>query len=65
MVFSENQEGTLSICVFIFTEAEFELHIDEPEEVFVDNPAEVSWLAELVHGVSVDGPLVLPSSWAG
>ncbi|GAA6214320.1 FERM domain-containing protein 6-like [Lates japonicus] len=43
---------------------EFELHIDEPEEVFVDNPAEVSWLAELVHGVSVDGPLVLPSSWA-
>ncbi|XP_022598044.1 FERM domain-containing protein 6-like [Seriola dumerili] len=29
---------------------EFEWCIDEPEEVFVDNPAEVSWLAELVHG---------------
>ncbi|KAM4715220.1 FERM domain-containing protein 6-like [Anableps anableps] len=38
---------------------------DEPEEVFVDDPAEVSWLAELLYGVSVDGPLELPSShWA-
>ncbi|KAF1373821.1 hypothetical protein PFLUV_G00242920 [Perca fluviatilis] len=40
---------------------EFELCVDEPEELFVDSPAELSWLAEL----SVDGPLVLPSSyWA-
>ncbi|XP_037611280.1 FERM domain-containing protein 6-like isoform X2 [Sebastes umbrosus] len=38
---------------------EFELYVDEPEELFVDNPAELSWLAEL----SVDGPLVLPSSY--
>ncbi|XP_069011607.1 FERM domain-containing protein 6 [Embiotoca jacksoni] len=39
-----------------------ELRLDEPEEVFVDDPAEVSWLAELLLGVSVDGPLVLPAS---
>ncbi|KAF0025486.1 hypothetical protein F2P81_022367 [Scophthalmus maximus] len=45
------------------TVAELESCVDEQEEVFVDNPAEVSWLAELIHGVSVDGPLVLPSSW--
>lgn len=39
---------------------------EEPEEVFVDDPAEVSWLAELLYGVSVDGPLEFPSSyWAG
>ncbi|KAM4526757.1 FERM domain-containing protein 6 [Fundulus diaphanus] len=38
---------------------------DEPEELFVDDPAEVSWLADLLYGVSVDGPLALPSSyWA-
>ncbi|XP_029384233.1 FERM domain-containing protein 6-like [Echeneis naucrates] len=42
---------------------EFEFCSDESEEVFVDNPAEVSWLAELVHGVSVDGPLALPAPW--
>nr|XP_033468001.1 FERM domain-containing protein 6-like [Epinephelus lanceolatus] len=41
--------------------AEFELCVDEPEELFVDDPAEVSRLSEL----SVDGPLMLPSSyWA-
>lgn len=40
--------------------------VDEPEEVLVDNPAEVSWLAELLRGVSVDGRMVLPPScWAG
>ncbi|XP_038591890.1 FERM domain-containing protein 6-like isoform X2 [Micropterus salmoides] len=45
--------------------SEVELCVDEPEEFFVDNPAEVLWLAELLHGASVDGPLVLPSSyWA-
>ncbi|CAB1454090.1 unnamed protein product [Pleuronectes platessa] len=42
---------------------EFELCVDEPEEVFVDDPAEVSWLAELIHVVSVDGAVVFPSSW--
>ncbi|XP_029977668.1 FERM domain-containing protein 6-like [Sphaeramia orbicularis] len=41
---------------------EAELCLEEPAEVLVDNLAEVSWLAELVYGVSVDGPLVLPSS---
>ncbi|XP_029934226.1 FERM domain-containing protein 6-like [Myripristis murdjan] len=45
---------------------EIELCVDEPEEVFVDDPAELSWLAELLHGASVDGPSMLPSScWAG
>ncbi|KAK9530333.1 hypothetical protein VZT92_011840 [Zoarces viviparus] len=40
---------------------EFELCVDEPVELFVDNPAELSWLAEL----AVDGPVELPSSyWA-
>lgn len=61
-----NQEDTLCFCVFRVTVAEFELCVDEPEELLVDNPAEVSWLAELLHGASVNGPLVLPSShWAG
>ncbi|CAI5658805.1 unnamed protein product [Oreochromis niloticus] len=44
---------------------ESELWLDESEELFVDDPAEVSWLAELLHGVSVDAPLMLPSfCWA-
>lgn len=48
--------------MFMLPAAEYELCVDEPEELFVDSPAELSWLAEL----SVDGPLVLPSSyWAG
>lgn len=56
----------VSICMSVFTMTVFEMCVDEPEEVLVDNPAEVSWLAELLHGVSVDGPLLLPSSkWAG
>uniref|UniRef100_A0A3B3UK10 FERM domain-containing protein 6-like n=1 Tax=Poecilia latipinna TaxID=48699 RepID=A0A3B3UK10_9TELE len=38
----------------------------ESEEAFVDDPAEVAWLAEFLYGVSVDGPLQLPySTWAG
>ncbi|XP_014891405.1 FERM domain-containing protein 6 [Poecilia latipinna] len=37
----------------------------ESEEAFVDDPAEVAWLAEFLYGVSVDGPLQLPySTWA-
>lgn len=52
--------------VYFLTVSEFEFCVDEPEEFLVDNPAEVSWLAELLHGASVDGPSVLPSSyWAG
>ncbi|XP_030257134.1 FERM domain-containing protein 6-like isoform X3 [Sparus aurata] len=48
-----------------YSVTEFEFCVDEPEEFLVDNPAEVSWLAELLHGASVDGPSVLPSSyWA-
>ncbi|KAM9425845.1 FERM domain-containing protein 6 [Pholidichthys leucotaenia] len=46
-------------------EAELWLAESESEEVFVDDPAEVSWLAELLYGTSVDRPLALPSSnWA-
>lgn len=46
--------------------AEFELCVDDPEEVFVDDPAEVAWLAELLQRVPVDGRMVLPPScWAG
>ncbi|XP_068585397.1 FERM domain-containing protein 6-like [Cebidichthys violaceus] len=40
---------------------EFELCVDEPVELFVDDPAELSWLSE----PSVDGPVESPSSyWA-
>uniref|UniRef100_A0A668V9B8 FERM domain-containing protein n=1 Tax=Oreochromis aureus TaxID=47969 RepID=A0A668V9B8_OREAU len=54
-----------SSCLFTRM-PESELWLDESEELFVDDPAEVSWLAELLHGVSVDAPLMLPSfCWAG
>ncbi|KAE8284084.1 FERM domain-containing protein 1 [Larimichthys crocea] len=42
---------------------EFELCVDEPQEFFVDDPAEVLWLAELMHAASVGGPQV-SSPWA-
>ncbi|KAG8008675.1 FERM domain-containing protein 1, partial [Nibea albiflora] len=42
---------------------EFELCVDEPQEFFVDDPAEVLWLAELLHAASVGGPLA-SSHWA-
>ncbi|KAK2820448.1 hypothetical protein Q5P01_023407 [Channa striata] len=47
---------------------EFEMYVDEPvcvdepEESFVDNPDELSWLAELLHDAPVDGHSALPSS---
>ncbi|CAJ1080365.1 FERM domain-containing protein 6-like isoform X1 [Xyrichtys novacula] len=45
--------------------SEFEMCVDDPEELLVDDPAEVSWLAELLSGVSVDAPLLFPSPrWA-
>ncbi|KAL1264564.1 hypothetical protein QQF64_004919 [Cirrhinus molitorella] len=34
-----------------------EMSVDEPEEMFVDDPEDVLRLVELVEGVSVDGPL--------
>uniref|UniRef100_A0A3P9LFN6 FERM domain-containing protein n=1 Tax=Oryzias latipes TaxID=8090 RepID=A0A3P9LFN6_ORYLA len=50
---AEEDEGTPS---------EAKLWMDEE---FVDDPADVPWLAEVLFGVSVDGPLVLTSScWA-
>uniref|UniRef100_A0A8C2I2R4 Si:ch73-205h11.1 n=1 Tax=Cyprinus carpio TaxID=7962 RepID=A0A8C2I2R4_CYPCA len=43
-----------------------EMSVDEPEEMFVDDPEDVLRLIELVEGVSVDGPLFLPiSHWKG
>ncbi|KAI3365218.1 hypothetical protein L3Q82_010315, partial [Scortum barcoo] len=46
-------------------EEEFEMCVDEPDELFVDNPAEVSWMSELLRGASVDRPLAVPPSyWA-
>lgn len=45
---------------------EVELCVDEPEEVLVDDPDEIPWLAELSRGVSVDGPLGFQSfCWEG
>ncbi|XP_070847496.1 FERM domain-containing protein 6-like [Chaetodon trifascialis] len=53
----EEEEDTVSVT-------EFELCVDE-QEFLVDDPAEVTWLAELLRGASVHRPLVLPSSyWA-
>ncbi|XP_059387531.1 uncharacterized protein LOC132121794 isoform X2 [Carassius carassius] len=43
-----------------------EMSVDEPEEMLVDDPEDVLRLIELVEGVSVDGPLLLPiSHWEG
>ncbi|KAK7122468.1 hypothetical protein R3I94_019550 [Phoxinus phoxinus] len=43
-----------------------EMSVDEPEEMFVDDPEDILRLVELVEGVSVDGPLLLPISyWTG
>uniref|UniRef100_A0A3B3Z6Y5 FERM domain-containing protein n=1 Tax=Periophthalmus magnuspinnatus TaxID=409849 RepID=A0A3B3Z6Y5_9GOBI len=52
------------ICHFnLFAE---DLSVQESEEVFVDSPDDMLWLAELLSEVSVDGPLVLPTSaWTG
>lgn len=61
-----NTDATISISVFMSAMADFELCVDEPEEEFVDNPADVPWLAELLHGAFLNGALALPSSyWAG
>ncbi|XP_077056675.1 FERM domain-containing protein 6 isoform X2 [Siphateles boraxobius] len=40
-----------------------EMSVDEPEEMFVDDPEDILRLVELVEGVSVDGPLPLPISY--
>lgn len=45
---------------------QIELSVDEPEEMFVDDPEEITQLTELLEGVSVDGPpLVTVSHWIG
>lgn len=52
--------------MFCVSLAEFELSVDEPEELLVDDPDEVSWLAELLSNVPVSGPPMFPfSHWAG
>lgn len=47
-------------------EADLELWVDESVELLVDDPDEVSWLAELLHDAPIDGPQLfsLPQ-WAG
>nr|XP_021336042.1 FERM domain-containing protein 6-like [Danio rerio] len=45
-------------------EYSLEMSVDEPEEMFVDDPEDVLRLFELLEGVSVDDPLLLPiSQW--
>ncbi|KAG1955007.1 FERM domain-containing protein 6 [Pimephales promelas] len=39
-----------------------EMSVDEPEEMFVDDPEDILRFVELVEGVSVDDPLLLPIS---
>lgn len=47
-------------------ETDWELWGGEPEELLVDDPDEVSWLAELLHHVPVHGRSSLPlPQWAG
>ncbi|KAM7370743.1 hypothetical protein PAMP_010267 [Pampus punctatissimus] len=58
----EEEEG--SVTGQLKGEDKFEMCVDEPEEVFVDNPAELSWLAELFHVVPVHGHMLPPSCWA-
>jgi len=42
------------------------MSVDEPEEMFVDDPEDILRFVELVEGVSVDDPLLLPISyWKG
>ncbi|KAM4624566.1 FERM domain-containing protein 6-like [Polymixia lowei] len=63
--FHINTRQTASYIQQLEERQEVEMCVDEPEEVLVDNPAEISWLVELSYGVSVDGPLALSSScWA-
>lgn len=43
-----------------------ELCVDEPEEMYVDDPEEIIQLTERLQGVSVGGPpLVNVSQWTG
>lgn len=47
-------------------EADLELWVDESVELLVDDPDEVSWLAELLRDAPIDRPQLfsLPQ-WAG
>lgn len=47
-------------------EADLEPWVDESEELLVDDPDEVSWLAELLHHAAINRPpLFPPPQWAG
>lgn len=52
--------------MFCVPDAELELWVDESEELLVDDPDEVPWLAELLRDAPFTGPLLfsLPQ-WAG
>lgn len=52
--------------MFHVPEADLELWVDESEELLVDDPDEVSWLAELLHNAPSNGPpLFSLPQWAG
>lgn len=52
--------------MFNVSAADLELWVDESVELLVDDPDEVSWLAELLHDAPVDRPqLFSPPQWAG
>ncbi|XP_049321100.1 FERM domain-containing protein 6 [Astyanax mexicanus] len=42
------------------TPSEIEMCVDEPEEMFVDDPDDIRRMIELLEGVSVDGPQLMP-----
>lgn len=47
-------------------EADLELWVDESVELLVDDPDEVSWLAELLHNTPIDRlQLFSLPQWAG
>lgn len=47
-------------------EADLELWVDESVELLVDDPDEVSWLAELLHNAPIDRQhLFSLPPWAG
>lgn len=66
--FRGEEQGTCSPVADLHTvsEADLELWVDESVELLVDDPDEVSWLAELFHRAPIDRPQLfsLPQ-WAG
>lgn len=52
--------------MFHVPETDLELWVNESVELLVDDPDEVSWLAELLHDVPIDrSQLFCLPQWAG